>query len=196
MHKNFVWLGPKIFQTSFKKFLSFAFINWRITKSSSNILIENVDSFGGYDHKKLSVEIIKMYLAFNVLDHPSSFNFISKLNKVQICEKYWHFFIIKYTFGEGKPDAWHFKDTVDPFFTTSSPDPGCLVSDGATERNTINEKKKFKKHRMPFYITKIHRVHLKDNCLLDCIYTSALILIAMRVLFLSELHLYCLCNKQ
>ena len=83
-----------LFQKSFKhlskSFLSFAFINWRITKPSSNILIENVDSFSEYDHKKLSAEIIKMYLAFNVFDHPWSFNFISKLN--QICWKDCYFF--------------------------------------------------------------------------------------------------------
>ena len=88
--------------------------------------------------------------------------------------------------------AWHLRDTVDPFFTTSSPDPGCLVSDGATERNKINEKK----CNVILICPLLHKVHLNDNCLLDCIYTSAVILMAMRVLFLSELHLYCLCNKQ
>ena len=122
-----------LFQKSFKhlskSFLSFAFINWRITKPSSNILIENVDSFSEYDHKKLSAEIIKMYLAFNVFDHPWSFNFFQ--NWIKSVEKIVIF--LKNTFGEGKPEAWHFRDTVDPFFTTSSPDPGCLVSDGATE---------------------------------------------------------------
>lgn len=55
------------------------------------------------------------------------------------------FFVRIKTFGEGNPVAWHLRDTVDPFFTTSSPDPGCLVREGATERKKINEKKHTKK---------------------------------------------------
>ena len=79
-----------------------------------------------------------MYLTFNVLDHPS-FNFISIVFQ-NLFIKILCFFVRIKTFGEGKPVAWHLRDTVDPFFTTSSPVPGCLVSEGATERKKINEK--------------------------------------------------------
>jgi hypothetical protein len=42
------------------------------------------------------------------------------------------------TSGIGNPEARHFSETVDPFFTNSSPDVGCLRSCGATKQN-INQ---------------------------------------------------------
>ena len=125
-----------------------------------------------------------MYLTFNVLDHPS-FNFVS------FYQKNMFFVRIKPLEKENQwPGIWETLLILSSRQVLQTQDVWWVMEQ-------LKETRLMKKKCNVILICPLlHKVHLNDNCLLDCIYTSAVILMAMRVLFLSELHLYCLCNKQ